>query len=285
MSSRREIYRLLYDAALERYNDDCEARSIAELIITECGGITRNDLVVEPLAPLHIDNLDAIVADLGAWRPVQYIIGHTTFDDMMLDVSEGVLVPRPETEELVRRVAEETPDNAAILDVGTGSGCIAIALARRVAGSRVWALDKSPAALMQARRNAERYAPEVQFIEGDALADFSKAVPAKLDVIVSNPPYIPMSDRAMMRPNVTLHEPFEALFVPDDDPLMFYRSIARNGRKMLTEGGKLYFEIYETLADDMSAMLRAEGYADITLRRDFLDKPRMICATMSSTAR
>lgn len=285
MLSRRETYRLLYDAALERYNDDCEARSIAELIITECGDITRNDLLVEPSAPLHIDNLDAIIADLRAWRPVQYIIGRTTFDDMTLNVAEGVLVPRPETEELVRWVADETPCNATILDVGTGSGCIAIALARRVAGSRVWALDKSPEALMQARCNAERYAPEVQFIEGDALTEFSAAVPTKLDVIVSNPPYIPASDRAAMRPNVTLHEPSEALFVPDDDPLIFYRSIARNGRKMLSAGGKLYFEIYETLADDMSAMLRTEGYKDIVLRHDFLDKPRMICATMSSTAR
>lgn len=285
MLSRRETYRLLYDAALERYNDDCEARSIAELIITECGDITRNDLLVEPSAPLHIDNLDAIIADLRAWRPVQYIIGRTTFDDMTLNVAEGVLVPRPETEELVRWVADEAPCNATILDVGTGSGCIAIALARRIAGSRVWALDKSPEALMQARRNAERYAPEVQFIEGDALTEFSAAVPTKLDVIVSNPPYIPASDRAAMRPNVTLHEPSEALFVPDDDPLIFYRSIARNGRKMLSAGGKLYFEIYETLADDMSAMLRTEGYKDIVLRYDFLDKPRMICATMSSTAR
>ena len=285
MASRREIYGLLYDAAHELYNDDCEARSIAELIITECGGITRNDLLVEPSAPLHIDNLDAIITDLRAWRPVQYIIGHTTFDDMTLNVSEGVLVPRPETEELVHWVAAETPCNATILDVGTGSGCIAIALARRIAGSRVWAIDKSPAALMQARRNAERYAPEVEFIEGDALTDLSIVVPTKLDVIVSNPPYIPTSDRVAMRPNVTLHEPSEALFVPDDDPLIFYRSIARNGRKMLTNGSKLYFEIYETLADDMSAMLRAEGYTDVTLRHDFLDKPRMICATMSSTVR
>lgn len=281
MSTRREIVQRIYVAALPLYGD-AEARQIAEMIAMARGGITRNELLVEPYEELQISDLDSIIADVEAWRPVQYIIGRADFDDMELEVCEGVLIPRPETEELVAWVANTAQRGARIVDLCTGSGCIALALARRIEGSRVVALDLSPEALAVARRNAERYGPSVEFVEGDVLADFTEMVGCGVDVVVSNPPYIPVSDRVLMRRNVTEHEPAMALFVEDDDPLLFYRAIARTSQRVLSEGGLLFFEIYEELAAEMCYMLAAEGYVDVEVREDFRGKQRMICARRSS---
>lgn len=280
MATRRELYLRVAESITELYGD-VEARQIAEMIVTECGAITRSQLLVEPNKELEVKDIDRIIEELRLWRPVQYVIGRAEFDDMSLEVREGVLIPRPETEELVEWVASEAGHDACILDVGTGSGCIALALSRRLKNSRVWALDISPEALDIARRNGAKYAPSVRFVEGNALADFSSAVSERLDVVVSNPPYIPRSDESSMRRNVTDYEPLSALFVEDSDPLIFYRSIARTARKMLKPRGKLFYEIYEHYAADMVAMLEAEGYQDIIVREDFRGKQRMVCATMS----
>ena len=277
MTSRSDILRILQRAAMECY-PEVEARQIAEMIVMQRGGITRSDILVDPHAPLDIADVDAICSELRSWRPVQYILGTAYFADMDLEVREGVLIPRPETEELVEWIAADMPHAKRILDVCTGSGCIALALARRIAQSDVCGIDISTDALAIARRNAERYAPWVVFHEADALDDFSKIVGTEYDVIVSNPPYIPEADRSLMRPNVTDYEPPIALFVPNGDPLLFYRAIAHTAYAMLANGGRLYFEIYESLATEMTAMLRAEGY-EVTLREDFRGKPRMICAT------
>ena len=277
MATRREIFLRLRDVASELYGDD-EGRQIAELIVLAKGGITRNDLLVEPNKELEINDIDNIIAELREWRPVQYIIGTASFDDMELEVSEGVLIPRPETEELVEWVASEAPHGAKIVDVCTGSGCIAVALSRRVKQSRVWGIDISREALSIARRNAEKYAPTIELVEGDALADFSQLIDEEVDVVVSNPPYIPNSDRKLMRRNVTEHEPHIALFVEDDDPLLFYRSIARTALRMLRSGGKLYFEIYENFATEMVDMLTNEGFVNVVVREDFRAKQRMVCA-------
>ena len=284
MATRREVYNQLVEAAKRCY-DEAEARQIAEMIVTERGGISRNALIVEPNEELTIPDIDSILEALSSWRPVQYILGTAEFADMILEVNENVLIPRPETEELVAWVADEMPKGANILDACTGSGCIAIALARLISGSRVWAFDISEEALAIAQRNAQRYAPNVTITQNDALEDFSSITTEKLDAVVSNPPYIPQSDIALMRPNVTEYEPHTALFVEDGDPLIFYRAIARTARTMLKREGKIYFEIYESLADDMCRMLMAEGYTDIVARKDFRDKPRMICARVSSIAR
>lgn len=277
MATRREIFLRLRDVASELYGDD-EGRQIAELIVLAKGGITRNDLLVEPNKELEINDIDNIIAELREWRPAQYIIGTASFDDMELAVSEGVLIPRPETEELVEWVASEAPHGAKIVDVCTGSGCIAVALSRRVTESRVWGIDISQDALAIARRNAEKYAPTIELVEGDALADFSQLIDEEVDVVVSNPPYIPNSDRELMRRNVTEHEPSIALFVEDDDPLLFYRSIARTALRMLRSGGKLYFEIYENFATEMVDMLTNEGFVNVVVREDFRAKQRMVCA-------
>lgn len=251
------------------------------MIVTSLGGISRSDLIVEPNLPLEIADFDGICDDIRAWRPVQYIIGRAEFADMELHVCEGVLIPRPETEELVEWIASEAPIGAKILDVCTGSGCIALALRRAVANSEVWGLDLSTEALTIARKNAAIYAPDVRFIEGDALGDFDSSLACKsFDVVVSNPPYIPNTDRVLMRKNVTDYEPDMALFVEDSDPLIFYRAIARTARKILKSNGRIYFEIYESLADEMEEMMEREGYADIVVIEDFRGKPRMLCAAV-----
>lgn len=279
MATRREIFNRLYQAAQPLYGD-AEARQIAEMLIIAKGKISRNDLIIDPHKELIIEKLDNIIEELKSWRPVQYIIGYADFYDMELEVGEGVLIPRPETEELVEWIASESRPEATILDVGTGSGCIAIALHRAIKESRVCAIDISSKALDIARRNGNKYAPEVQFMEGDALGEFDKLFGAKFDVVVSNPPYIPESDMELMRKNVLDYEPNNALFVPNSDPLLFYRAIAQTSKRLLKYEGKLYFEIYESLAKEMIAMLEIEGYSDIILREDFRGKPRMICATL-----
>lgn len=279
MATRREIFNRLYQAAQPLYGD-AEARQIAEMLIISKGKISRNDLIIDPHKELIIEELDNTIEELKSWRPVQYIIGYADFYDMELEVGEGVLIPRPETEELVEWIASESRPEATILDVGTGSGCIATALNRAIKESRVYAIDISSKALDIARRNGNKYAPEVQFIEGDALGEFDKLFDTKFDVVVSNPPYIPQSDISLMRANVTKYEPETALFVPDSDPLLFYRAIAQTSKRLLKKEGKLYFEIYESLAKEMIAMLETEGYSDIILREDFRGKPRMICATL-----
>ena len=280
MATRRETLLRIAEAIAELYGE-VEARQIAEIVVLECGAISRNELLVEPDKELIINDIDRIISELLKWRPVQYVIGHEEFDGLVFEVSEGVLIPRPETEELVAWVASETESGARILDVGTGSGCIAISLGRRVRDSRVWAMDISDVALDIARRNGLRNGSTVEFVKGDALVDFSSLVDEKLDVVVSNPPYIPRSDASQMRRNVTDYEPDTALFVENSDPLIFYRSIARTARRMLKPGGKLYYEIYELYAAQMCAMLEAEGYTDVVVREDFRGKQRMVCATMS----
>ena len=277
MATRREIFLQLRDVASELYGEE-EGRQIAEMIVLAKGAITRNELLIEYDKELEIKDIDTIIAQLREWRPVQYIIGLSSFDDMDLEVGDGVLIPRPETEELVEWIASEAQQSAKIVDVCTGSGCIAIALRRRLSNSRVWGIDISKEALNIARRNAQKFAPSVEFIEGDALGDFSQCVDGKVDVVVSNPPYIPISHRELMRPNVTEHEPSIALFVDDSDPLLFYCMIARRARTMLRMGGKLYFEIYENFADEMRVMLSSEGYSNIVVREDFRGKQRMVCA-------
>lgn len=274
---RREVLDMLTRAASECY-DDVEARQIAEMVLLARGDITRNQLIVEPNAEVEIEGLDTIVEELKSWKPVQYIIGCADFMDMSLEVDAGVLIPRPETEELVDWISSEAKAGAAILDIGTGSGCIAIAVARGVHEAKVWGMDISDDALAIARYNGAKYAPSVEFVKGDALSSFDEMFDMKFDVVVSNPPYIPNSDITLMRPNVVDYEPHTALFVPDNDPLIFYRAIARTALRLLNAAGRLYFEIYESLAEEMVAMLEAEGYVDVVLRDDFRGKPRMICA-------
>lgn len=258
-----------------------EASQIARMILEEILGVSRTELLLHGDAECTLELMDEICEELRAGRPIQYIIGEADFCDFRLKVREGCLIPRGESEELVRWIASEAKGAKGaprILDIGVGSGALSIALSRTIAGSQVVGVDISDEAIEIARENCEHLAPGVTIKKGDALQGVEKSVEGEFDIILSNPPYIPKSECSQMRINVTEHEPHLALFVPDDDPLIFYRSIARSAQRLLRTGGKLYFEIHEIFATEMEQMLRAEGYTTIRHKRDINDKPRMICA-------
>jgi release factor glutamine methyltransferase len=223
--------------------------------------------------------LQDILARLQKYEPLQYVLGRAPFDGLELEVTPDVLIPRPETAELVAWIAAEARPDASILDIGTGSGCIPIALHRRLPGARLTAWDVSEGALVVARRNAAACDAPVRFERCDVLTA-RDADGRTFDVIVSNPPYICQRERAEMQPNVLEWEPGLALFVPDDDPLLFYRRIAQLGRTLLRPGGQLYFEINRAYGPDTVAMLGGLGYRDITLKKDMEGNDRMIKAVI-----
>ncbi len=260
----RELYDELLSVASGVY-DAREARAAVTFLMERRFGGERLALACDPGRDVAAYGLDDVTADIVAGRPVQYIAGGAWFDGMWLTVHEGVLIPRPETEELVRRVAEDTP--ATVLDVGTGSGAIAIALARR--GMRVTAVDVSEDALAVARENARLAGVDVAFDRCDILSEIPVG---DFDAVVSNPPYIPLRDLPSMHRNVAAHEPHGALFVPDDDPLIFYRAIARMGVN------RVYFEIYEHFPREVCELLSREGYSGIEVRDDLNGRPRIVAA-------
>lgn len=277
MPTYAEIINRMKCAAAANY-DEREAHSLALWAVEALTGADRVQLLVDPHREVeHVDmeEVERVEHELSEARPIQYIIGMAEFCGLQFAVGEGVLVPRPETEELVRWVAEECPTARRILDIGTGSGAIAVSLAKLLPQAEVAAMDISEVALDYASRNAAANGVKVRVVQGDALSDWAGAF-EELDVVVSNPPYVPASDRASMHRNVRDYEPEMALFVPDDDLLRFYRSIADGAMRALRMGGALYFEIYEGAAEQMIEMLTERGWTDIELRRDFNDKNRMI---------
>ena len=251
-----------------------EATAIARQVVCRRCGYSFSQLVVHYDDSIEIADFEGIVEQLSAARPVQYVLGKAEFCDLDFTVREGVLIPRPETEELVELVAGAATEGARILDVGTGSGAIAVALAKRIKAADVVAVDISDAALQVAAENVERHAVNVALVKADALGDMSHL--GEFDIIVSNPPYIPQSDITSMHANVVDYEPHTALFVADNDPLIFYRSIAQNGLKMLKSGGGLFFEIYEHFAGQMVQMLESLGYRDTVVVKDVFGKERMV---------
>lgn len=276
----QQLIQQFYTAARTHYAER-EAAQIACWIAAEHGGVADNPihLKINPDYEICIapQTIDRIVAELRAARPVQYIIGQTTFCDRRFAVDERVLIPRPETEELVYWIAHDVAPTSRILDIGTGSGCIAISLALELPESHVAAIDIKAEALEVARLNSARLGASVQFVQADALGDLSGIFDHRFDVVVSNPPYVPAADLGSMHPNVRDYEPHTALFVPDEDPLCFYRAIARAGEQLLAPQGRLYFEIYHEAGDAMRQMLTAEGYTSIEIRRDLNNKERMVC--------
>ena len=221
--------------------------------------------------------LEDILQRLSRFEPLQYIEGRTLFLGREFWVAPGVLIPRPETEELVELMLKEIPVDARILDVGTGSGCIAISLAKALPDALVTAWDVSPEALSVARVNACKLQANVRFVECDVLACQVDEV-GLYDVIVSNPPYVTEAEKADMEPNVLQWGPSLALFVPDDDPLRFYRRIAVLGRDMLADGGRLYFEINRAYGREMVEMLRTMGYVGVRVEKDLSQNDRFVIA-------
>jgi release factor glutamine methyltransferase len=226
-----------------------------------------------------LKQLDGILDRLLTGEPLQYITGFTYFDDLKIGVSPAVLIPRPETEELVHWVLESVPAgfSGTIVDWCTGSGCIALALKNRLPNATVSGLDWSEAALQQAGINAESLGLPVHFERKDALAEIVSA--EQVEVIVSNPPYIPEQEKAIMRTNVNDFEPHMALFVPDDQALLFYEAITQLAIAQLKPGGWLFFELHEDFAAATRTMVEATGaFSHVEIRKDLSGKDRMLKA-------
>lgn len=227
------------------------------------------------ISPNHAEKIGSIVLRLKNNEPIQYIIGKTEFYGLKLNVTPSVLIPRPETEELVEWVVQtKLPVNCRILDIGTGSGCIALAIKSQLKNAKVSGLDISVEALEIARKNAAENGLEVNFSPADMLN--LNLDGEKYDVIVSNPPYIRESEKVQMHSNVLNHEPEIALFVTNEDPLIFYRAVAVFAKKSLCKNGKLFFEINENLSMEMVDLLSKSGFHHIEVRKDINGKNRMI---------
>lgn len=278
-ATRSEITAFIAEAVRGLYPER-EARRIALTAAAALSGESEAKFLADPNQRVNIDGVERCAAQLAAGCPVQYVTGKTEFCDMTFHVDGSVLIPRPETEELVLWAEQCAADhwNPRILDVCTGSGCIAIVLAAHLPQAEVTALDISHAALETARRNASMNGVRIRFIEDDALNGMPSLAGETFDIIVSNPPYIPHSEIESMHVNVTRYEPHEALFVDDADPLVFYRAIARAARTMLSEGGSLLFEVHEAWAERTAEMLRREGFGQTEVRNDLFGKPRMTCS-------
>ncbi len=261
-------------AQLTAYSQ-AEAENLVFWLFEEHLGLRRAEL---NLAISSATNTEPILADfqrLLTGEPIQYILGEAPFYGRSFRVTRDTLIPRNETEELVHKIIKENPKaRLRVLDLGTGTGCIPITLALELNNPEVYGLDVSLQALEVARQNALQLGATVQFLEGDLLGVIPNL--DVFDVLVSNPPYVPVRDQGEMHANVLNFEPHLALFVPDEDPLLFYRAIGNWGQQLLKQGGKLYLEIYENLAEELVQLVQTLGYSEVQVHRDLNGKKRMV---------
>ncbi len=258
-----------------------EAEQLMRILLEDLFGIDWNQQLMSP--DLRIDEhqhyqLSEAVKRLLAGEPVQYVTGIARFNELLLKVSPAVLIPRPETEELVQKIGTSLPKEKTIRiwDIGTGSGCIAIALAKQSPHAEVIAFDVSGDALQIAKENAESNGAKVSFVQDDVLNPTSDYFNQPVDLVVSNPPYVCDSERASMEANVLDWEPEKALFVPDDDPLRFYRQILALAKKQLNPGGQVWFEINERMGEELLSLCHKIGFSNAEVLEDFAGKPRFV---------
>ncbi len=263
-----------------------EAQALAALVTENLLSISslQRRMRADILVPTAVAaRLPPLLARLLAHEPVQYVLGTAHFAGLELAVTPATLIPRPETEELAQLVARAHAGRPglAVLDVGTGSGCLALALARTLPPpARVMAVDISAEALAVAAANAARYAPQVEFQQLDILRETPAGLPpGALDILVSNPPYVRASERPLMRDNVLNWEPATALFVPDDDPLLFYRRLAALAAVLLRRGGSVWLEINEALSAETAALFGPAQFEEVKELPDFRGRPRFVRAT------
>ncbi|CAM4302633.1 peptide chain release factor N(5)-glutamine methyltransferase [Zobellia nedashkovskayae] len=278
----KEIKNIYHKELDELYAKE-EVDSFFYLLIEHYLKLQRFVLALQPNLTLTKEEeqpLFEALSGLKLQRPVQYIIGSTNFMDLYFEVNENVLIPRPETEDLIRWIVEKVKTNQPerksglrILDIGTGSGCIAITLAKLLPDAKIFALDVSKKALEIAKRNAERNALKVEFVHADILNFDGFA--SNFDVIVSNPPYVREMEKREMHKNVLEHEPELALFVSDENPLVFYKAITEMAKQNLSEKGLLFFEINQYLAKETEALLHQHNFIEIEVRKDIFGNDRM----------
>lgn len=275
-------YKIDFERELSPLYDEYEVDSFFYILLEDFHRMKRVDLALNPnfeLSPEMLHQWENVVAQLKEHRPIQYILGETEFFGLPFYVNENTLIPRPETEELVDWIIKENAEiqkskELKILDIGTGTGCIAISLAKNIPGAQVFAMDVSEKALATAQRNAERNEVAVTFIHQSILE--TDDLQQTFDIIVSNPPYVRNLEKVEIKKNVLDFEPHLALFVEDNDALVFYRKITELATQHLSENGQLYFEINQYLGKEMVWLLEKYSFKNIELRKDIYDNDRMV---------
>ncbi len=266
---------------LDNYYPKHEIESFFYETATTYFNVSRVILALEKrvISSEDIAFFENVIAELKQQKPIQYIIGKTEFYGLTFDVDKNTLIPRPETEELVEWIlkAIKNTSNPKILDIGTGSGCVAIALAKNKPNAKVSAIDISEKALQTAQLNAQNNKVNINFQQKDILK--TVFLPNKYDIIVSNPPYVRELEKKEMRKNVLNYEPYSALFVSDNNPLIFYEKITELAKNHLSEKGMLFFEINQYLGNETVEMIQNKGFSKVELRKDFYGNDRMIKAS------
>lgn len=285
-------YKTTFLKKLSSLYDEQEIDSFFYIILDKLHGLKRIDLALNPSTVMdgnHLKQWNSIVSDLKVNKPIQYILGETEFYGLQFEVNQNTLIPRPETEELIQLIISnnqitELPNPLKILDIGTGSGCIAISLAKNIPNTEVYAIDVSEGALATAQKNADINAVKVSFVNVDILKindlkQFPSSnfpLPNYFDIIVSNPPYVRNLEKSEIKPNVLEYEPHLALFVDDIDALLFYRKIAELAIKNLNPNGKLYFEINQYLGKETVELVEIFGFKNVKLIKDIYGNDRII---------
>lgn len=274
----KDIEQFYFDE-LKPFYPIVEVRNFVLLILNHLRNYERKDIIINDNSDLTDNEYNFVAESLRRLKenePIQYIIGNTFFCDLKFFTDKRALIPRPETEELMYLILSENKNPLSILDIGTGSGCIAISLKHNLPTTEVTAWDVSKDAISLAQKNADFHNLHINFEEIDVLS--VKNIDKKFDVIVSNPPYVTPLDKEQMHENVLKFEPHLALFVEQDNPLIFYKKIADLGRTMLNNGGKLYFEINENYGKETVEFLNQMGYKSIVLIKDLSGRHRIIRA-------
>jgi release factor glutamine methyltransferase len=289
----REAYQLVRDALTPEY-ENREASAMSDMLLEEITGLDRSARLIhhdKELTPDQEEHLQEGIRELCHGRPIQYVIGHAWFCGMRFKVDERVLIPRPETEELVELIKETYKDQEKdhsytirVLDIGTGSGCIPISLKKYFPKWEIWSLDKSAGAIELARQNAILLEADVHFSQADILTDAKDGEWKGFDIVVSNPPYILPQESKELARHVLEHEPQMALFTTNDDPIQFYKAILDFCDLHLMRGGKLFFETHVDYAAEVAKIMEEHDFTEVKIQKDLQGKNRMVFGTRSGSS-
>ena len=280
--SYKKLYQYIIDGLIINEPDE-ERASITYAVLDHLFGLSKAEIITDRsinISSKEMKPLNQFIERINKNEPIQYVFGEAEFYGRKFEVNPSVLIPRPETEELVELIIKDNRGKKIkFLDIGTGSGCIPVTVVRELPETKAYAIDIDPRTIKTARNNAAKFDVDIEFMLIDILSEHLPDI--QFDVIVSNPPYVRESERQFLKPNVTEHEPAKALFVSDDDPLLFYRRIGELAQSALKDGGRLYFEVHENFGEDVKVMLEVLDYKQVELIKDLNDKDRMVRAIWS----